>query len=105
MAKLQAAASFGLGGKPTTESVFSKNHFSSETKLSPEVRQKIASLSLQRVAGNCWECPSTHEFWAVKGNSVIRLVVDEVDNGESLAPASSNNPANYLADILGDLTL
>ena len=101
--KLRAGTSFGLGGSKSTDSVFSKNHFS-EAKLSPEVRQKIASLGLIRVAGNQFVCESTKDFWAVKGNKVVRLVVDEVDNGESLQAAPSSNPASFLADILGDLS-
>ncbi len=103
MAKLQHTASFGLGGTATTESVFSKNHFSS-AKLSPEVRQKIASMGLSRVAGNAYICESTKDFWQVKGNKVIRLTIDEVDNGEHLPAAPSNDPAQYLAAILNDLT-
>jgi hypothetical protein len=104
MGKLTASTSFGLGGSRAAESVFSTNHFSSETKLSTEVRQKIASMGLNRVAGNVYECPSTKDFWKVQGNKVVRMVVDEVDNGEQLAAAPSNNPASFLADILGDLT-
>jgi hypothetical protein len=104
MGKLTASTSFGLGSSKTTESVFSKNHFSSKEKLPPEVLQKIASMNLTRVAGNAYICESTKDFWKVQGNKVVRLVVDEVDNGESLAGASSNNPASFLADILGDLT-
>lgn len=101
--KLRAGTSFGLGGSKTTESVFSKNHFS-EAKLSPEVRSKIASLGLTRVAGNSFICNSTKEFWKVQGGKVIRLTVDEVDNGETLAAAPTDNPASFLADILGDLS-
>lgn len=102
--KLRASTSFGLGGSKTTESVFSKNHFSSEEKLSPEVKAKIASMNLTRVAGNIFEAPSTRDFWKVQGNKVIKLTLDEVDNGESLQAAPSNNPASFLADILGDLS-
>ena len=102
--KLRASTSFGLGGSKSTDTVFPKNHFSSKEKLPPEVLQKIASMNLTRVAGNVWACPSTADFWQVKGNKVIRLVVDEVDNGESLAAAPSNNPVNFLTDILGDLS-
>lgn len=104
MGKLTASTSFGLGGSKTTESVFSKNHFSSEEKLSPEVRQKIASMGLYRVAGNSYICESTKDFWQVKGNKVIKLTLDEVDNGETLVAAPSDNPASFLADLLGDLT-
>jgi hypothetical protein len=102
--KLRASTSFGLGGSKTTESVFSKNHFSSETKLSTEVKSKIASMGLNRVAGNAYICESDKDFWQVKGNKVVRLVVDEVDTGQSLSAAPSNDPANFLAGILDDLT-
>ena len=104
MAKLRATASFGLGGSKTTESVFSKNHFSSETTLSPEVRQKIASLGLTRVAGTQFICESSRDFWVVQGNKVMRLSGDEVDNGESLKAAPVDNPASFLAAILDDLS-
>lgn len=104
MGKLAASTSFGLGGTNATERVFSKNHFSSTTKPSTEIRQKIASMGLTRVAGNIYECPSTKDFWKVQGNKVVRMVIDEVDNGEHLPAAPSDNPASFLADILGDLS-
>ena len=104
MGKLRATTSFGLGGNASTESVFSKNHFSSSNKISPEVKQKIASMGLQRVAGNAYICESTQDFWKVTGNKVVRMTVDVVDNGESLASAPSNDPATFLAGILDDLT-
>ena len=104
MGKLTASTSFGLGSSKTTDTVFPKNHFSSKEKLPPEVLQKVASMNLTRVAGNIWECPSTREFWKVNGGKIIRLTVDEVDNGESMAAAPPDNPASFLTDILGDLT-
>jgi hypothetical protein len=104
MGKLRATTSFGLGGSKATETVFSKNHLASENKLTPEVRQKIASLGLNRVAGNIYECPSTKDFWAVQGNKVIRMATDEVDNGEKLQAAPSDTPASFLAAILDDLS-
>jgi hypothetical protein len=104
MGKLRAGSSFGLGGSATTSSVFSKNHFSSETKQPSEVKQKIASMGLNRVAGNVYECPSTKDFWKVQGTKVVRMATDEVDNGESLAAAPHDTPANFLASILDDLT-
>ena len=101
--KLRASTTFGLGGSKTTDTVFSKNHFSSEA-LPKEVSSKIASMGLTRVAGNAYICESTKDFWTVRGNKVVRLVIDEVDNGESLAPAPSNDPASFLAGILDDLS-
>lgn len=104
MGKLRATESFGLGGTKTTETVFSGNHFSSKTKLSSEVRQKLASMGLERVAGNIWESPSTQDFWQVKGNKIVRLSGDEVDNGESITAAPSNQPLGFLSAMLDDLT-
>jgi hypothetical protein len=104
MGKLRASTTFGLGGQKSTDSVFSKNHLASESKLSPEVHQKIASLGLNRVAGNIYECPSSKDFWKVQGNKVVRMVAEEVDNSEKLAAAPADNPAMYLASILDDLS-
>ena len=103
MSKLSAIESFGLGGKTASESVFSKNHYSSK-ELSPEIKAKIASMGLSRVAGNAYICSSTQDFWQVKGNKIIRMTADEVDNGEHIAAAPSDNPASFLASILDDLT-
>jgi hypothetical protein len=85
--------------------VIHRNHFSSETKISPEVQSKIARLGLERVAGNTWACPSRNEFWQVRGNKIIKLVVDEVDDGSSIAPAPKNDAMGFLEDVLQDLTL
>ncbi len=104
MGKLSAGTSFGLGGQKTASSVFSNNHFSSKTKLSTEVSQKIASMGLTRIAGNVWECPSTHDFWKVQGNKVVRMATDEVDNGERIAAAPSNEPMGFLSAMLDDLS-
>lgn len=104
MGKLRATNTHGLGGKKASESVFSKNHLASEAKLSPEVKSKIASMGLNRVAGNVYECPSTKDFWKVQGNKIVKMVVDEVDNGEKIPAAPSDTPMDFLNDILGDLT-
>jgi hypothetical protein len=103
MGKLRAGNSFGLGGSSTTSSVFSKNHLSSE-QLPSETQKKIASMGLNRVAGNVYECPSTKDFWKVQGGKVVRMATEEVDNGERLAAAPHDNPSNFLASILDDLT-
>lgn len=65
--------------------------------------KKAASMGLIRVAGNVFECPSTQDFWKIKGDKVIRLSGIEVDNNESLPPADVNNPSSYLREILADL--
>jgi len=85
--------------------VIRRNHFAAATSISPELRSKIALLGLERVAGNVYACPSKQDFWTVKGNKIIKLVVDEVDDGSSIAAAPSNSPMDFLTNILDDLTL
>ena len=103
MSKLNAGVSFGLGGKTASEAVFSKNHYSSE-KISPEVKAKIASMGLSRVAGNVWESPSTKDLWKVSGGKIIRLSGEEVDNGEKISAAPSNDPMSFISAIMDDLS-
>ncbi len=85
--------------------VIRRNHFSNATSVSLDVRTKIASMGLERVAGNVYACPSKQDFWTVKGNKIIKLVVDEVDDGSSIAAAPSNDPMDFLTSVLDDLTL
>src|SRR5271163_639610 len=93
-------------GQPREQGrVIHRNHFANDTSISPDVRTKIARLGLERVAGNVYACPSKQDFWAVKGNKIIKLVVDEVDDGSSIAAAPSNDPMDFLTNILDDLTL
>jgi hypothetical protein len=103
MGKINPVVSFGIGGSAETERVFSKNHLASENKLSPEVKSKIASMNLQRVAGNVYECPSTKDFWKVQGNKVVKLVGSEVNNGESILAADEQTPQISLKGFLDDL--
>lgn len=75
------------------------NHFRPATA---SAKKKIASLNLNRVAGNVYECPSTKDFWKVNGSSVIRISSKEVDNGEKISQSSSSfNAPND--DIFSDL--
>lgn len=104
MAKLRHTASFGLGGNKATEKVFSKNHFASATPIPAEVKSKIASMGLQRVAGNVYECPSTKDFWKVQGNKIVKLTPDEVSNGERIAAANTDAPQISLKGFLDDLS-
>jgi hypothetical protein len=97
MGKLRAATTFGLGAQKSADSsVFTVNHFISSTPVPPALKQKIASMGLERIAGNIYESPSTRDFWKVKGNSIIKLVGDEVDNGESIAAAPKNDPMGFM---------
>ena len=82
----------------------SANHMAKSASLPGDVKSKIASMGLVRRAGNIYECPSTKDFWAVKGGKIMRLTVTEVDNGESLRAAPRKNPSGFLNAVLGDLT-
>lgn len=103
MRKIYPKTAYGLGAEKS-ESIFSKNHFASTASYPPEVQQTIANWGLTRVAGNAYLCPSSKEFWAVKGGKIIRLVGEEVNNGESIPGAPEDKPAAFLAEIMDDLT-
>jgi hypothetical protein len=97
MGKLRFQKPFGV----VSSQVF--NHLS-PLSMSKEVLRKAASLGLSRCAGNTFICESTKDFWQVRGNRLVRLVGNEVDNGERLPAAPEDNPAQFMDDILGDLT-
>ena len=97
----------GVGGRRHREELEapSQNHLASEKTLPKQVKSKIASMGLNRVAGNIYEAPSTKDFWQVKGNDIVRLTKGTaVDNGERIAAAPSDAPQSFLDEILGDLT-
>ena len=96
-------SSHGVGFTPEEEGK-SSNHFASHKTLPAETQKKIASLGLQRVAGNIYECPSTKDFWKVtSGGGIARLTAEEVDNHERLAAAPPSAPSDFLSEILGSL--
>lgn len=100
MGKLRGGQSFGLGAQKSADSgTFTVNHFISAAPLAPEVKKKIASWGLKRVAGNIYSCPSTRDFWKVKGNSIVKLTGDEVDNGESIKAAPENDPMSFMGSF------
>ncbi len=104
MGKIRPTTGFGLGAQKSADSsVFSVNHFISATPVTPAVKQKIASMGLERVAGNIYECPSTRDFWKVKGNSIVKLVGDEVDNGEKIVAAPKNDPRGFMGSVMDDI--
>ena len=104
MGKLRAGQGFGLGAQKAADGgVFTVNHFVSNAPLPPAVKAKIASMGLQRAAGNAYFCPSTRDFWAVKGNSIMKLVGDEVDQGESIQAADETDPQGFLGSVMGDI--
>ena len=103
MRKICPIVSHGLGSEKTNEATFSKNHFASLSAYPKEVQQQITSWGLTRVAGNAFICESSKDFWQVKGNKIIKLTGDEVDNGERIAGAPEDKPERFLAGILDDL--
>ncbi len=105
MNKIRPTAGFGLGAQKSTDTnTFSVNHFISSAPIPPTVKAKIASLGLVRVAGSIFECPSTRDFWAVKGNSIMKLVGDEVDQGESIQAADEGDPQGSLSHFMDDIS-
>ena len=101
--KVYAKAAHGLKGEKPGESIFSKNHFASMMAIPRDVQFEIDSLMMRRVAGNVYECPSTKDFWKVQGNRIVKLVGNEVNQGESIPAAPDDKPAAFLANILDDL--
>ena len=97
MKRLTMTATFGIGSPGHPDRLH-------RSDLSGEVLRKAASMGLWRVAGNAFICESSKDFWKIRGNKIVRLVGDEVDNGDSLAAAPEDNPSGFLDDILGDLT-
>ena len=96
----------GLGGKRHREEkdAPSTNHMASEKALPKQVKAKIASMGLTRVAGNVFEQPSTRDFWKVEGSDIKRLTKGSVvNNGERIVAAPVDNPRSFLDDILSDL--
>ncbi len=101
MSKLIHASSHGVGTR--IDDAPSSNHFASATPMGPGVKAKVASMGLIRVAGNIYECPSTKDFWKVKGNNIVKLTSDEVENHERIAAAPAQAPMGFLEEILGSL--
>ncbi len=105
MKKICPTAGFGLGAQKSADTnTFSVNHFVSSAPMPPAVKAKIASMGLQRAAGNAYFCPSTRDFWAVKGNSIMKLVGDEVDQGESIQAADEGDPQGSLSHFMDDIS-
>ena len=65
--------------------------------------KKAATLGLIRIAGNMFECPSSHDLWRVEGDKVMRISSVEVDYNEKLKPADPDDPNGFLKDILAEL--
>lgn len=106
MKKVYPIVAFGLGGGSEEESSLSKNHFAGTESYSDDIKQKIASWGLTRVAGNTYVCPSTADFWAVTGGKIVKLVGKNnvVDNHESIPAASDKDPQKSVYAFLDDIT-
>jgi len=100
--KIYTKEAHGLGHEKS-EGLFAKNHFASSMAIPYDVQFEIDRFMLHRVAGNVYECPSTKDFWKVQGNKIVKLVGNEVNQGESIQAAPDDKPAAFLANILDDL--
>ena len=101
--KIYSKVAHGVKGEKAGESIFSKNHFASMMAIPRDVQFEIDEYMMRRVAGNVYECPSTKDFWKVQGNKIVKLVGNEVNQGESIPAAPDDKPAAFLAHILDDL--
>jgi hypothetical protein len=101
--KIHGKESHGLGRAKSGADIFSKNHFASMMAIPRDVQFQIDEYMMRRVAGNVYECPSTKDFWKVQGNRIVKLVGNEVNQGESIPAAPDDRPAAFLANILDDL--
>jgi len=101
--KIYPKVAHGVKGEKPSESIFSKNHFASMMAIPRDVQFELDEYMMRRVAGNVYECPSTKDFWKVQGNKIVKLVGNEVNQGESIPAAPDDKPAAFLANILDDL--
>src|ERR1700674_2540527 len=101
--KIYPKIAYGVKGEKPNESIFSKNHFASMMAIPRDVQFSIDEYMMRRVAGNVYECPSTKDFWKVQGNKIVKLVGNEVNQGESIPAAPEDRPAAFIANILDDL--
>ena len=92
MERLVMGVPFGLGGLPR------------ERRGGAGAMRRAASMGLLRCAGNIYTLPADRSFWTIRGNKIVRLVGNEVDNNEHLTAAPADNPATFLDNVLGELT-
>lgn len=104
MSKFLKYAAHPVAPQANEGRVIRRNHLASAA-FPTEVQGKIASMGLQRVAGNVFSCPASKDFWAVRGNKIVKLVSNEVDDGSSIPAAPKDKPMAFLTSILDDLTL
>lgn len=84
--------------------VGTNNHFKTSS-LTDKLEREISRLNLHRVAGNVFVCPSTKNFWEIKNGTILRISKEEVENNESVQAAPSDNPEEFLDEVLSGLTL
>lgn len=80
----------------------SSNHMASA--LPRELKSKVASMGLRRVAGNYYECPADRTFWEVKEGKIKKLVNGVVDTGQRVLAAPHDDPRSFLDEILEGLS-
>ena len=72
----------------------------------PASLKKLASsLGLTKSSANKFVCPSTKDFWEVRGDKIVRLSSEEVDFGEILDAPKDEDPGRFLSSILDELEL
>lgn len=81
----------------------STNHFKSAS-LTKKLAWEIHELGLRRVAGNIYTSRSVADFWKVHNGKIIRITQTEVDNGEEIQAAPVHGTADFLEQVLGELT-
>jgi len=101
--KIYAKAAHGLKAGESTQPIFSKNHYASASPIPQAVQHYIDQFSMHRVAGSIYECPATRDFWKLSGNKIVKLVGNEVNDGDSIPAAPDDKPAAFLANLLDSL--
>jgi hypothetical protein len=93
-----------------TESSFAKEvalllaGVKSEAQVNPKIASRLSKMGFRHLAGNVFELPSKNELWEVRGGSIVKLTGSEIDAGETLVSADSENPESSLQNFLYDLT-
>jgi hypothetical protein len=94
---------FGVGSSREASQIAtpSNNHakVAGITKIAAEAKAR----GFRRVAGNTFICESTKDFWGVKGDKLVRLTIQEVDNGERIDPGPVDRPQNFMNEVLGEI--
>jgi hypothetical protein len=101
--KFNKTATAVMGSRLQPESVPPSNFFR-QASITPSLAKEIKAKGLVRVAGNHLTCVSTKDFWAIKGGKLVRISKQEVDNGDTLAPADVHSLRGSAHNFLDDFT-